>query len=337
MIKSKAESSNQKILWAVDAFPDSPDVQAQAGRAVRMLLEGLSGTIEPVFVSRPAPPGLFVLGKPSLDRLKPARENVDSLLKLVQLNHVTSPKFLFSPSPSVGSMVKTLLDYAKKEAFDLIVAGTHARKGVPRLFMGSFAERLITESPIPVLVTNSKANVGLGKKVKHFLFPTDFSEQSSEVFESVIALAKNLEADILVFHQEEFIYPQVGYPFVVPPVSEASLTEMRTGWECEGEKWIERARLKGVSAKFHLGRSGTSAATAIVKAAKKLPSSIIAMASQSNAIESAFLGSVARQVIRSAPCPVYVIHPRLPEKTAEEPLFQLTEGDLPGPGKALLS
>jgi len=45
---------------------------------------------------------------------------------------------------------------ADKDA-DLIVVGTHGRKGLTRMLMGSTAESLLRRSPCPVLVVKHKA------------------------------------------------------------------------------------------------------------------------------------------------------------------------------------
>ena len=44
-----------------------------------------------------------------------------------------------------------IVDYAKGERIDLIVAGTHGRGGVAHLLMGSVAERVVRTAPCPVL------------------------------------------------------------------------------------------------------------------------------------------------------------------------------------------
>jgi nucleotide-binding universal stress UspA family protein len=46
---------------------------------------------------------------------------------------------------------------AKKGRADLIVMGTHGRRGVSRLVMGSDAEQVVRNSPVPVLLVRSKS------------------------------------------------------------------------------------------------------------------------------------------------------------------------------------
>jgi nucleotide-binding universal stress UspA family protein len=45
-----------------------------------------------------------------------------------------------------------IVQTAKVEAADLIVMGSHGRSGIARLMLGSVANRVLAESPIPVLV-----------------------------------------------------------------------------------------------------------------------------------------------------------------------------------------
>ena len=45
-----------------------------------------------------------------------------------------------------------ILDEAKRWRADLIVMGTHGRRGVNRMLLGSDAERVLREAPVPVLL-----------------------------------------------------------------------------------------------------------------------------------------------------------------------------------------
>jgi nucleotide-binding universal stress UspA family protein len=50
-----------------------------------------------------------------------------------------------------GEPGKVIISVAEEERFDLIVMGTHGRKGFERLVMGSVAERVVRRAPCPVL------------------------------------------------------------------------------------------------------------------------------------------------------------------------------------------
>ncbi len=59
-----------------------------------------------------------------------------------------------------GPAAAEIVRIAGAERFDLVVAGTHGRTGLGRLLVGSVAERLVRESPCPVLVTKPAPDWG---------------------------------------------------------------------------------------------------------------------------------------------------------------------------------
>ena len=52
---------------------------------------------------------------------------------------------------SAQDVAKAIVKYATDEKVDLIAISTHGRKGWRRLALGSVAERVLRESPVPVL------------------------------------------------------------------------------------------------------------------------------------------------------------------------------------------
>jgi nucleotide-binding universal stress UspA family protein len=54
-----------------------------------------------------------------------------------------------------GFAVGELQNYAEQNAFDLIVMGTHGRRGLSHAFLGSVAERLVRVAPCPVLTVRA--------------------------------------------------------------------------------------------------------------------------------------------------------------------------------------
>ena len=63
-----------------------------------------------------------------------------------------SKALLESPAtPAADAIVRQ----ARKAKVDLIVIGTHGRRGVRRLLMGSDAEQIVRNSPVPVMLVRS--------------------------------------------------------------------------------------------------------------------------------------------------------------------------------------
>ena len=54
-----------------------------------------------------------------------------------------------------GSVGNVIIEQARKHHADLIVLGTHGRRGLARLVMGSDAETVVRSAPMPVLLVRS--------------------------------------------------------------------------------------------------------------------------------------------------------------------------------------
>lgn len=62
---------------------------------------------------------------------------------------------LLVASKGAKEMAQELVDYADAQGADLIVIGTHGRTGLMHLLMGSFAETVMRQSHLPLLVIRS--------------------------------------------------------------------------------------------------------------------------------------------------------------------------------------
>ena len=56
-----------------------------------------------------------------------------------------------------GRVADAIVDEARKSRCDLIVIGTHGRRGVSRAMLGSDAENVARSSPVPVLLVRQPA------------------------------------------------------------------------------------------------------------------------------------------------------------------------------------
>jgi nucleotide-binding universal stress UspA family protein len=54
-----------------------------------------------------------------------------------------------------GFADEAIIEAAKQQGADLIVMGTHGRRGAARLFLGSVASRVISTAPCPVMTVRS--------------------------------------------------------------------------------------------------------------------------------------------------------------------------------------
>jgi nucleotide-binding universal stress UspA family protein len=191
---------------------------------------------------------------------------------------------------------------------DLIVMGTHSRKGLSRLFLGSFAESTLLYARVPVMVVGPHSEL---KGFKNILFATDFGDKSNSTFQKVLLLAKDWGANLTIFHS-------VSHP--VEPVIQAGAFLLGGGWidlpeymtqveamnRKQAERWNTLAENQGVKVKVVFVPSGGNVSHSIVDYAQSHEVGLIAMNAESGPLASTFIGSISRQVVRNAYCPVWV-------------------------------
>ena len=54
----------------------------------------------------------------------------------------------------VGDAAEEIINHVKSEGIDLVIIGTHGRKGFDRIVFGGVADRMIKMSPVPVFSIN---------------------------------------------------------------------------------------------------------------------------------------------------------------------------------------
>ena len=53
-----------------------------------------------------------------------------------------------------GDAAEKIIEYIEDKKIDLVIMGTHGRKGMDKIIFGSVAERVVKTSPVPVMVVN---------------------------------------------------------------------------------------------------------------------------------------------------------------------------------------
>ena len=89
---------------------------------------------------------------PTDEMAKGAKKELDAALSKVTRRYPRAEGVVVTGEPWL-----TILEVAKQRGADLIVMGTHGRRGLSRVFLGSVTERVVRLSPIPVLTICGKA------------------------------------------------------------------------------------------------------------------------------------------------------------------------------------
>ena len=140
-----------KILFPVDFSEVSPKIVPW----VSMVAKRFEAEIHLLFVARTFNylSGIYVDGGSiqafESEIIRGAEKNIDEFVK----THF-GEDFNFKTSVVPGDAAEEILKYIQSEGIDLVIMGTHGRKGLNRILFGSVAERVIKMSPVPVLSIN---------------------------------------------------------------------------------------------------------------------------------------------------------------------------------------
>lgn len=237
----------------------------------------------------------FPLPRETLTDLLVAREDPPESVDLSELA-------LVQEREQGGSPPEAIVAYAKDHDMDVIVAGTHGRRGLQRFLIGSVAEEVLRTSPCPVLTVREEQDVAPAWAVRNILVPVDFSEASMGALRHAKELALTYGAQITLLHAvEEVVYPSA---YGVEPVNlpgpevvervEANLAEMAR----------EEIGYEHVMVKAEVGY----APSAILDYAETNEVDLITIATHGRTgLERMLLGSVTERVVRRSPAPVFVV------------------------------
>ena len=197
---------------------------------------------------------------------------------------------------------EVIVETASNLGCELIVMGTHGRRGLSHFLLGSVAERVVRTSPAPVLTLRADAVVE-PDGIARILVPYDFSEASAEAVRQAAAWANALDAEITLLHVvEPVVYPEFYSVDVLPDDLMMRLTT-------RSEEALDKA-----AAELLEGRSCTTlvevgrAADTIVNLADPERFDLVVMATRGlSGLEHVLLGSVAESVLRRSKVPMLTV------------------------------
>ncbi|MCD4749783.1 MAG: universal stress protein [Thermoanaerobaculales bacterium] len=200
------------------------------------------------------------------------------------------------------SVSESLTDAALDLGCDLIVVGTHGRRGLRHLLLGSVAEDILRTASIPVITVREKAVADCAPG-RNILVPHDFSDRSSMALEVARTWAQALGARLTLLHVvEPVVYPEfyavdVMTDDVLLRIEERSLDAM---------KKAAAEQLGGVP--YTLEVATGRAVDGILDAASPDRCDLVIMATRGlSGLEHVLLGSVAEGVVRRCRVPVMTV------------------------------
>jgi nucleotide-binding universal stress UspA family protein len=200
------------------------------------------------------------------------------------------------------SAAEAITELATELGCDLIVMGTHGRRGIKHLLLGSVAENVVRGVRIPVVTVRPKIDLP-DLDPGRILVTHDFSERSESAVKTAGAWAGALGAEITLVHVvEPVVFPEF-YAINLPTDDTASGLRERAA---ESLQRTAEELLSGlpVRTKVLVGR----AADCIVEEAETSEVDLVVMGTRGlSGLEQLVLGSVAEAVLRRCPVPLLTV------------------------------
>ena len=198
-----------------------------------------------------------------------------------------------------------IVSYAEEHDIDLVVMGTHGRRGLRRLLLGSAAEEVVRTAPCPVFIVRRPETTQGPPLHPTMLVPVDFSRHARVALRHAKELAPLFDAHLELLHVvEEQLHPafyNTGVYSVydmIPEIEEQAAEEL--------ERFFHETEGPAVEATFHV-RHGHAAHEIVAFAREREPVLIVMATHGLRGMEHFLMGSVAEKVVRLVPAPVFTV------------------------------
>lgn len=201
-----------------------------------------------------------------------------------------------------GEVTDTLLAFAKVQAVDLIVMGTHGRHGLDRWLLGSVTEKVLRKAHCPVLVVRKPAHEFVSPAdpvetvhLRKILSCVDFSTYSGPALRYALSLATEYHAELTLLHVLEDFPLAKDLPSVTAEVVRQleALLPRDAGTAC------------AVKTRLRIGKPYEE----IVRCAREAETDLAILGVRGrNVLDLVLFGSTTHRVIQQGPCPVLVVH-----------------------------
>jgi nucleotide-binding universal stress UspA family protein len=215
-----------------------------------------------------------------------------------------------------GPVEDTLCEYATGHGADLVVMTTHARRPLPRFWLGSVADELASRLPMPLLLVRPRGEAPdwAAAPLKNMLIALDGSPWAEAVLGPAVELGRLTGAAFTLLGA---VSPPPVATFDLPVygtglIDESALEGVKGGMQAYLEGAARPLREQGLEVRTRVVTEGRPA-VAILAEAEAQPCDLIALATHGRrGLSRLFLGSVADKVVRGASASVLLCRPLAP-------------------------
>lgn len=200
------------------------------------------------------------------------------------------------------SASEAIVELAAELQCDLIVMGTHGRRGIKHMLLGSVAENVVRSVGVPVLTVRPGIEID-ARGPGRILVAHDFSDRSAAAIRVAGDWAMAFDAEVTLLHVvEPVVYPEF---YAINVVSDDVMTRLRDrSAEALDNAAEEILGNRSITTKVLIGR----AIDTIVAQAQPENFDLVVMGTRGlTALEQLMLGSVAEGVLRRCPVPLLTV------------------------------
>ncbi len=297
----------KNILFATDFSPCSqaalPFLHAIAVR--------YGSTVHVIHVLAPEPTiGVPLDSFPELDADRyVAQTAMDALLAGDSFRNITH-----TATVERGQTWEILASLVEEKHADLIVLGTHGRRGLKKLVLGSTAEEIFRRAPCPVLTVGPRTTNEdiVQASVAPILFATDFSPGSRHALPYAVSLARANNSRLILLHavppRMEVVSTSVDAMPIDMEISAQLAEEALAGARRQMAELISAETLQELKPEVIVG--GGLAAGMILSIAESKRAGLIVMGAHRASLHSVAAHlpwATASTVVCQAPCPVLTV------------------------------
>lgn len=295
------------------ALPLALSLAQRAGAALRLV-----HILQPIAIAIPEFSGYEDSLEPEL-RLEKQNYLEDVRKRLSEARSTVT----MSAEVKEGNIAETIRAASDKGGADLIVMTTHGRGPAARFWLGSIADQLVRESPVPLLLVHpgkSPPRFNNGPVFRRMLLPLDGTPLAEQIIPHAVEVARHMNAECELLRVVQTDVPP-DYAFL----TRGALITQRVHAMVEQLEAIQKrqreeaeAYLEGVANRIHATQVPAVAKVvldeqpvkAILHEAEKA-CDVVALATHGySGLKRLWLGSVADKVLRGSTVPVLVYRPR---------------------------
>ena len=215
----------------------------------------------------------------------------------VQFKHLSDELLAKYPGLKVdylireGKVCKEIGLQAEESKSQLIVAGTHGRVGLEKLWMGSNVYRMVSSASCPVLTVRAGAVVS--EHLKTIILPIDSTVETREKVTIAVELAQSSHAKVIVLK-----------------LYSTDVIEVRDSVDIYGQQVLDYLREEEVEAEMDETEAKNLTVTTIEYATKVNANLIIIMTEQEKKAANFLIGNFAHQMMNTSPIPVLSVRPK---------------------------